>query len=796
MIDVSVVIPVFNAQEFLEECLKSVLSQTAKVEILCVDDGSTDGSSDILNLYARNNSNVHIFHQENLGSGPARNLALEHAKGRFVAFMDADDLYPDCDTLKYLVDLADANGCEVAGGYLQLFSSEHDAELDARYTRGWISRNKYPRLGVIDFSEYQSPLGYQRYIFNRDMLCRNNLRFKPLRRFQDPPFCAAALHAAGKGVVSDRAVYSYRRGNHVVDWASDNGLKAQHFLEGRLWILKFAREHNYAKLFEMMYEDIYRALPKEVQRLAPVAARYQEIERYVATLNRKTVAFVFNDFSQGGIQRVMTLLVPQFVHNWYRVVLLTTNGTQNDVYAVDVPVRRVVLGEDVPAETRGARLRQAIRDHGIDIVIFQEYYSPKLAGDFAAVKSLGVPVVIHHHNMFSNFFQRLAGGIDEVRQYQLFKDADAMIVLSKSDEYYFRTLGVNAHYFPNPIMDVPSGFVRNREGKRILWMARFTEIKRPMDAVRIFAKVLDVHPDAQLYMLGDLDGAIADAVKEYVESNEKLRHSVNLEGFQSDVWSYLASASVFLTTAKFEGFLYTLAEASAAAVPTVGYELPYLELSANNDGFLQSPQLDVESAAEKICHLLSDENAYRHAAMAARAAFERVRSFNQIEAYGRLFASVFDNQRVAKKEESLPEMVLRIAIHDACIGISELKKRNALLRYEKNKIVAQRNKLQEQLDKSSNSRDVPKLVQTRNQQEKIGSSANIRAAMDGLDETPSSLQCSKLRVALNKKKREVDELKNSTSYRIGLVITWPARKVWRAFRDNPKVDAWYKRRGI
>ena len=678
MISISVIIPVFNAGKYLEESLDSVLAQTLEgIEIICVDDGSVDDSPAILARYAALHGNIRVFNQPNKGAGLARNLALDNARGKYVAFLDSDDLYPDPGALKFLYDLAESSGCAVAGGYERLFVEGGNPGRSERYTNNWLDRNRYPRLGTIDFKEYQSPLGYQRYIFSRELLDANSIRFKDLYPYEDPPFCARALHCAGKICVSDRTVYKYRRENQARDWMGKGGVLARHFLEGRLLTLRFAHENDYAKMFALVAVDLHSALPPEAYNLPDVKPVCDEIDRFVESLKLKTVAFVFGDLSQGGIQRFMSYLVPQFVMNWYRVVLLTTNGREKDVYSVDVPVVRVVLGADIVPESRNCRLRAALAENRVDFVVFQEYYSPWLRSDMATAKSCGVRCIVHHHNMFSNFFLRHYMAVDELDLYRLFAEASAMIVLSRADEYYFRVMGCNAHYFPNPVEDVPAGFRRSPEGKTVLWMARYSAVKRPVDALKIFERVLRRHPDARLKMLGGFTGSkevetVSAQVKEYLLGNPVLAAAVSLEGFQGDVWKYLRGASALLTTAKFEGFPCTLAEAAAAGVPTVGYELPYLEMAADNPGFVQTPQGDVAAAADAVCRLFEDETFAAHASASARAAFERVRGFDQMQAYGRLFADIDKGVR-ATCADDMPGMVLRMTVLHGLTGLAELK---------------------------------------------------------------------------------------------------------------------------
>lgn len=92
MIKVSVVIPVYNAQNFIRQCLDSILGQTfSEFEIICVDDGSTDNSYEILTEYASRNDNITVVKQENAGQGVARNRGVSLARGEYVAFVDADD---------------------------------------------------------------------------------------------------------------------------------------------------------------------------------------------------------------------------------------------------------------------------------------------------------------------------------------------------------------------------------------------------------------------------------------------------------------------------------------------------------------------------------------------------------------------------------------------------------------------------------------------------------------------------------------------------------------------------------
>ena len=92
MVKVSVIMPVYNAEDYLEEAINGILNQTLDdLELICVDDGSVDSSLEILNDYAERDNRVKVYHQENRGGGAARNVALTHATGEYLYCMDADD---------------------------------------------------------------------------------------------------------------------------------------------------------------------------------------------------------------------------------------------------------------------------------------------------------------------------------------------------------------------------------------------------------------------------------------------------------------------------------------------------------------------------------------------------------------------------------------------------------------------------------------------------------------------------------------------------------------------------------
>ena len=105
MVKVSIVMPTYNGAEFLKRSIESVSKQTLKdLELICVDDGSTDNSLEVLNNLSNQYDFIKIITQENAGSGSARNNGIKNSVGEYIAFLDADDEFFDDDALERMVN--------------------------------------------------------------------------------------------------------------------------------------------------------------------------------------------------------------------------------------------------------------------------------------------------------------------------------------------------------------------------------------------------------------------------------------------------------------------------------------------------------------------------------------------------------------------------------------------------------------------------------------------------------------------------------------------------------------------
>lgn len=250
---VSVIVPVFNMEKYLGKCLESIVSQTLNsVQIICIDDGSTDHSCKILEEYKSIHSNIIVLHQDRQGPGKARNKGLEYAEGKFVAFMDSDDYYAANDSLEALYNYAISHDIKAVGGNIL-------RDLEGKISDnlgGYFRKIRFTQNDVINFSEYQFCWGYTCFIFDREMVIQNNIAFPSYIRGQDPPFMLRALSCAGKMGVVAKDIYVARAFDKKVKYNSINVINdmARCYYD----IITFSLRNNYMRLVETGFRDLER----------------------------------------------------------------------------------------------------------------------------------------------------------------------------------------------------------------------------------------------------------------------------------------------------------------------------------------------------------------------------------------------------------------------------------------------------------------------------------------------------------------------------------------------------------
>ena len=202
MIDISVIVPVYNSESTLRKCVDSLLCQSLRnIEIILVDDGSHDNSYAIMEEYGHKYSNIRILkHEVNRGIGKTRNDGIEAATGRYLTFVDSDDWIEEnmLETflnyaIQHNVDFISSNFNMIENGQVRKYT----------YT-------PYPDCTIDSWPEVLTVMSYGpcNKLFASDIIKDNNIRFEETLKYEDVPFVAKAMKHSRMGFVDD-CLYNY-----------------------------------------------------------------------------------------------------------------------------------------------------------------------------------------------------------------------------------------------------------------------------------------------------------------------------------------------------------------------------------------------------------------------------------------------------------------------------------------------------------------------------------------------------------------------------------------------------------
>ncbi len=210
---VSVIVPVYNAAQFLDECIESILNQThSDIELLLVDDGSEDNSSEICLNYQESDSRVKYINQGHNGVSTARNIGLEHSKGKYICFIDSDD-YIETDYIEVLYNKIEKEQTGIVYCNYKLMHGDKELKKKARLSNGNYTFDQVADILIDDGTITGILFGSVCFaIYNSEIIKKNNLGFVPgLKRNEDGLFNLCYLQKAGSFSVIDYDGYLYRK---------------------------------------------------------------------------------------------------------------------------------------------------------------------------------------------------------------------------------------------------------------------------------------------------------------------------------------------------------------------------------------------------------------------------------------------------------------------------------------------------------------------------------------------------------------------------------------------------------
>ena len=207
---VSIIIPIYNMQNYIDECIESILVQTFKSwELVIIDDGSTDDSLSICVSYAKKEKRIKVIHQENAGVSVARNVGIKVSVGTYIVFVDADDILP-AKSIECRVSLMEHSDMGIAG--YECFGE--DTVLEEKMPK--CTRLFWNRKDAIENILLSGEIGYQGYLWNkiflRLLIIKNEIWFQNgILYNEDRLFVIHYVMHCNKIRLTDNVVYYYRR---------------------------------------------------------------------------------------------------------------------------------------------------------------------------------------------------------------------------------------------------------------------------------------------------------------------------------------------------------------------------------------------------------------------------------------------------------------------------------------------------------------------------------------------------------------------------------------------------------
>lgn len=207
---VSIIIPVYKTEDYLEECLNSVFEQEyTDIEIILVDDGSPDNCPKLCDEYAQKHENIKVIHQTNRGLGLSRNSGLQVATGKYIFFLDSDDCLDGKDAIANLVSCGEEKEADIITGYFRRFNANNISEPNAHH----LQEGKYTETVAFRFNGFYK-YGHLAYnwgkLYRREFLVKNELYCKAYPFTQDKAHNMTCCAYKPRYAFIDKSVYRYR----------------------------------------------------------------------------------------------------------------------------------------------------------------------------------------------------------------------------------------------------------------------------------------------------------------------------------------------------------------------------------------------------------------------------------------------------------------------------------------------------------------------------------------------------------------------------------------------------------
>ena len=301
---VTVIVPVYNMEQYLERCLDSIIRQTYEnLEIIAVDDGSTDSSAAILDRFRQTENRARVIRKTNGGLSDARNAGLDQATGKYIIFVDSDD-YINIHMAETLLNAVQSNMADISACQMKHVYQGQDADINELSGEA-IKEKSFSAVDAMKYwytSDFNCPTVVWGKMYRRELF--NGLRFKKDRIHEDEFIIHYIFQKAGKVTyISNRLYYYFQRNDSIV--GSSFSLKRLDILDAmqdrlclfeQLYddkIVSMQAEH-YTDILMASYISLYEMSDKDDQQMKIIYDKIKNIsKKYTLSLKHKIKIFLF-----------------------------------------------------------------------------------------------------------------------------------------------------------------------------------------------------------------------------------------------------------------------------------------------------------------------------------------------------------------------------------------------------------------------------------------------------------------------------------------------------------------------
>lgn len=696
------------------------------IEIICVDDCSEDRTFEIMEEYSESDSRIKAIKlKKNSGAFGARYKGIMSAKGKYIMFLDSDDYYEKnaCETAnKSIVK----NKADVLQFGANIFSTVKYEDIGAyNYTVNFLTNYLDSSIQIPNFHKKADLLNYafvheklpwnvwnKIYSLNLVKKALSHYKSEHITYSEDALFSFMIFLYCKKIVRIKDKLYNYAIGEGISTSESRRKISSKKdMLNKASSYLAYSLVLDWLKKDEYPIAEIQKSLDEVKKRImndicnsfmfncqeSRVADFYNIIcefcprEEFLENLirytfddnklddiklidrllkcdikkdpkNIKNVALFYHRLSNGGVERVISLLAPLIKRIGYKVFVITEDSENELDYKLPKSIKRIVIGESFNSNVeRYRKLKQVIRENNINAVIYNSWVGLNYCADSIAIRSENCKLILYvHSNSALSFSSNYFYSNNFHLQHKMYGLVDSVVTLTSKDYEWWKLLNYQVYLVPNPLtFDINNLSVSKLDNNNVVWIGRMSEEKQFFEVIKIAKFVKKFNQAIKFTVVGKPENSAEWAYIKKEVKKENLQDTVSFVGYSQNVGEYIKNSFVYLSTSKVEGFSMTLIEAKAYGVPAVLYYLSNLDFLSKENGVVTVQQQDSIAAAQEIIKIYSDESYRKELGNNARNSIKEY-GFDELESmWKKIITGEIVNKKIDlfKQNEAVKEVL-------------------------------------------------------------------------------------------------------------------------------------------